>query len=196
MASVTISKEAIQTFLANVDPPSSPETHLPAVLPLTFATPLHYLNTLSTLHLIAHLLSDPTHVSYFATTQISPIDTATRGVLSLYLSSTEDWGKDNHLSAESWRSGSITESLVSPMFGVEVMTEEDHESMPGIRVGKRWDEGTRVVQAVVDGLRDAGERIEGRCLGDVVRGALETSRRETGPVEDFATSFLDRVGTA
>ncbi|ORX38371.1 hypothetical protein BD324DRAFT_620603 [Kockovaella imperatae] len=192
MSSFGISQEAIQAF-SLLDRSNVPDTHLPTSLPLAFSSPLQHINVLSTLHLLTHVLSDPAHIPYFATTGTTPVDSATRGILSLYLSSSESWDKDNYLSAKAWREGVLDESTLCTFFGFEVMQEEEHESMKGVKVGKRWDQGTKLVGHVVDVLRDAGQRIRGNCLGAVVGDALEQSRKETSSVEDFSACFMDRA---
>ena len=195
MASVTISEAAIHDFLAEIQDTPPETTHLPTKLPLSFPTPLHRHNTICAVHFISTLLSQPKHVAYFAATVTSSTDTAVRGVLGLYLSSSEVWNKDNYLSAESWRAGAITEGLIGSYFGIEIMREETHETLPGIKVGTRWKEGASLVEDMIDLLRGVGERIEGQCLGEVVQRTLEESQTEAGSQESFARLFCDRVSS-
>ena len=171
---------ALEAFLPRLRSsiPSTSLSYLPTTLPLAFPSPLHLINTLTTIHIVHALLSHPSHISYFATTSTTPDDTAVRGVLGLYISSSEGWAKDNLLGATAWRTV-MSEEKMTEYFGIETTREKEHDTMKGIKVGGRWDEGAKVVEGLVGLFRDLGEKLGGaKCLGEVVQDVLGRAKQQ------------------
>ena len=199
MAHVDISTTAIQTLLSRVPNDflrTAPATNLPIALPLSYPSPLHELNTLVTLHLVHSVLE--LHPAYFA--GLSSAECATRGTIALYLASDAAWDKSNLLSQAAWASGELEKIRVAEMFGVEVMTEREHPTMPGIRVGEAHQAAVKVVQALVDLFNGLGQKLTGRCVGEEVQGLLERAAQgvDSGDagVYQMVRSFCERVGAA
>jgi hypothetical protein len=197
MADVTISQEALNTFLPRLSRPSasSSRSNLPTILPLAFPTPLHLLNTLTAIHIASSVLSQPTHARYFAETGTSPSDTAIMGVLGLYLSSDESWTSSNMLSTAAWKDGKSDEALLSEVFRIETTREKEHETMKGIRVGGRWDPGARVVEDLVAFFKGSvGVLGKTGCVGEWVKKVIDDAWVEGDDVEVFVRNCCDWVG--
>lgn len=201
MPGVDISATAISAFLkalpkSTLD--SAPPTHLPSALPLAFPTDLHELNVLSTLHLVNAAFSQPAHRAYFAEEGGTPGDTALRGVLGMYLASESDWGPSNLLSAKCWASGELNQTKVAEFFSIPVFKEREHESMPGVRVGERWQPAIAVADALVHLLETLGSRIRSQCLGEEVQAALDAAHSAAAGQPDeglaYAKEFCSNVG--
>jgi len=115
--------------------------------------------------------------------------------MGLYLASDETWGSSNLLSAKYFKKG-LTEEKVIDFFGLEVMREKEHETMKGIRVGERWEEGSKVSGMLI-GLFEGLGRLDRRCVGEEIRNIVEMSRIEDGglddPAEMFTKKFCERV---
>ncbi|ORY35494.1 hypothetical protein BCR39DRAFT_510080 [Naematelia encephala] len=196
MSDISISKTAINDFLGALPTTllaSTPPTHLPARLPLSLPTPLHTLNILTLLHILTAHLSHPDYVSYFTSSipQTTPLDLAIRGLMGLYLTSAEDWTANNLLSTSFFSKGGMDETKVVEFFGVEIMRERQHESMP-VRVGERWAEGVNVSQGLVRLFKELGERVTARCVGEVVKAGLDEARIVDDP-ENGAKIWCNQV---
>jgi hypothetical protein len=181
MTQPTINTEQLPGFLAEIKAavPLASSSHLPTSLPLAFPTPLHTLNTLTTQHLVYAVLSHPQHAAYFRQSGANVRDTTTRGVFGLYLSSGEEWNRENLLSSAAWGSGAINEDKIREYFGIETTQEREHETMKGIKVGGRWEEGAQVATALTDLFHDLGQKLgAAKCVGEVVKDVLERNSEE------------------
>ncbi|KAL7422441.1 hypothetical protein Q5752_003089 [Cryptotrichosporon argae] len=161
-----------------------PPTHLPITFPLAFPTPRHALNLLCTQHLLAHVLSHPSHAGFFASSPSSAAETATRGVLALFLVSPAGWDDAaNLLALPGWRR--ITPDRVAELFAIPTHTERRHESLP-VTVGEVDKAAQAVVGALTETLRALGE-LDSQCLADHVVSALE------GEHGDVAARFCEQA---
>lgn len=84
----------------------------------------------------------------------------------------------------------MSEEKVVEFFGVVVMREKEHESMKGIVVGERWEVGMDLVEEIVRVFGELGRKLEGRCLGEDVRGLIGRSK-EVG--EGWIRKFCEEV---
>ena len=191
MEGPSINTSALNAFRAALRPGTS-STHLPVALPLSFPSQTHQVNTLAVLHVVAAFMDRPEHSAYFAETESTPRDAAIRGVIGLYLSSAETWTPDNLLGTAGWGSGSLDMMKISDYFGITTVKEREHETMPGIRVGGRWDQGASLVEDLEKLFKDLAERLgDQTCLGAVVEGSLEVAWQE-GEAQ-FARRFCQQV---
>ncbi|CAD6569635.1 MAG: hypothetical protein TREMPRED_005358 [Tremellales sp. Tagirdzhanova-0007] len=194
MSETTLSDSAISLLVKHVSPnilDSVPKTHLPLNFPLVFPTPLHSLNFVTILHLTHSVFVQSAHTSYFAAFASDPLDTAILGIMGLFISSTTDWGPDNLLGTAALKTGIMTEEKTVEMFGLEVMRETQHETMRGIRVGQRWEEGVKLVAALSEMFKELGENTNGRCVGEDLREM--TQRLRQGNTNEFARAFTEEV---
>jgi hypothetical protein len=198
--------EAISAFLDQLDPfilSQAPATHFPVQLPLTFPSPLHHLNFLVILHLVEHTFSHPRHAAYLAATGITAHDASLRGVMGAFLASddADTWSGTNLLGALAWQRGAMDEAKVADLFSIEVMREQDHETLQGVKVGGRWAPGVQMAGDLVGLFKRLGESVvsrKGRCVGDAAVQALKAAqegvegmRGETG--HEFARIFFDKA---
>jgi hypothetical protein len=199
MSDIAISQAAVSTLLSGLPNdllPTAPPTYLPIHLPLAFPTPLHNLNLIVLLHIVNNILLSPSLTSYFSETATRPTDIALRGLIGLYLASDESWGAANFLSTKYFNQGGLNEEKVVEFFGIEVMREKEHETMKGIRVGERWEEGAKVCDALV-GVFDGLGKLEGRCVGEEILRIVDAGRIVEGDERTwsklFARAFCERV---
>lgn len=200
MATVQISEPAIEKLLATLPASAlekAPPTNLPTSLPLAFPTELHHVNFLSALHLVANTFAQPKHRVYFAEQDQDVGETALRGVLGMFLASDQGWDKKNLLSAPAWAAGELGEAQVAEFFGIETHHERDHESMPGIRVGEKYQPAIDLVGELATLFRAIGSSLSGPCLGDeVVKVSQVASQKAEGQSDAgyaFAKEFCDNV---
>lgn len=197
MSSARVDTSAVQAFIDHL-PRSvlddAPQTHLPTQLPLAFPSPLHIINVITMLHLVRHVISQPRHAACLAELRSAADDLAVRGVLGLYLASDETWSTANLLSCPAWRASELNEAKVAEFFGIQVMREREHESMPGVRVGERWTPGVRLVADLVDMFQRIGTGLQGQCcIGERVKQLSDALAPQTGDSTAFARRFCQAV---
>lgn len=174
------------------------KTHFPLQLPLAFPTPLHHVNLLTVLHLVYTTLCQPRHSAYLAQTGSDPHEVAIRGVMSLFLGSDEAWDSNNLLSAKAWKQGSLDEEKVAEFFGLEVMKEKDHPTLP-VKVGERWKVGVDLAGDLVGLFKRLGGKLPMRCSGEAVLAALGHAEEEVAGqkgharAKGYARAFCDKV---
>lgn len=190
---------AIDRFLAALPADylaSTPPTNLPTTLPLAWPSDLHQLNFLTILHLTYTVLAQPAHTQLLAELRTRASDVALRGCLALYLASEPGWDGDNLLSARAWASDKLTEATVAESFGITIMRERQHESLP-ITVGERYPPAVSAVSGLCGLFSALGEGVSESCIGEEVAGLLtvsaEHTAKESDPAQAYAKDFCHRV---
>lgn len=198
--SVQISESAVASLLQKLPASclaAAPPTNLPTSLPLAFPTELHHINFLGALHLVADTFAQPKHRVYFAEQNQDVGETALRGVLGMFLASDQGWDKKNLLSAAAWAAGELGEAQVAEFFGIETHHEKDHESIPGIRVGEKYQPAIDLVGELAALFRVVGTSVSGPCLGDEVvnvsQAAAKKAEGQSNRGYVFAKEFCDSV---
>lgn len=156
----------------------APKTHFPIQLPLAFPSDLHHINLLTVLHLVYTTISRPQHLLYLAETKSDAHDLTIRGVFGLFLASDESWGPQNLLSSKAWKQGVMDEAKVGEFFGLDIMREKDHPTLP-VKIGERWKPGVELAGDLVGLFKRLGEKLPMRCVGEAVLAALGHSDEES-----------------
>jgi len=176
----------------------APKTHFPVQLPLSFPTPLHHINLLTVLHLVHATISQPRHTSYLAETRSDAHDLTIRGVFGLFLGSDESWGPQNLLSSKAWKQGVMDEAKVGEFFGLDIMREKNHPTMP-VKIGERWKPGVDLAGDLLGLFQRLGDRLPLRCVGEAVLAALghseEDAKGQKGSARHmtYARAFCNKV---
>jgi hypothetical protein len=166
----------------------APKTHFPVQLPLAFPSDLHHINLLTILHLVSTTISQPRHTHYLAEQLGTDASTISiRGVFGLFLASDATWAADNLLSLKSWKMDKMTEERVAEFFGIEVMREKSHPTLP-VKIGERWLPGVELAGDLVALFKRLGEKVQMRCIGEAVLSALGHA------AEAYSRAFCEKVG--
>lgn len=189
--SVDISTTAIQSFLSSMPESfsaSAPPTNLPTTIPLAWPTDLHQLNFLTVLHLVYTKFTRPDHSAFFAEAGQRPTDVALRGALGLYLASDQGWDSGNFLATRAWRDGLLNEATVAEYFGIQILRERQHETMP-ITIGERYEPAVAVVTDLVNMFQSLGDSIEVGSIGEDVIALIKASKEHTDHEPEHASAF-------
>ncbi len=164
-------------------------------LPLTFPTLLHELNLISIIAILDHEALRDAYSAVATIAEGSYDDVIIRGVMACYISSSEDsWeSKSNLLGAAGM---GLSDEKVSEMFNLplSLMTEKDHPSLPGIKIGER-SEGRHagLVKSIGRNLRSVSRSLvkEGyTCMGEVVERAFSEAEEMNMAPQDYVGNTL------